>query len=195
MLSQPHIVLPWVVRRTRLPQLSMRCVDCRSQSATAGEGRFRVNANGNLLDVWLLVRCVSCDRTSKLTVHERAPVRSFDPTELDRYHANDPELAAARLLDPLLARRNHFKLDWKEAWRLDTPPVLLDEVWPVQVDVVFEAPVRVRPERLIAQGLDLSRYEVRRRIKCAIPLHRPTSTGFAFTVMARAYQRGRRRRA
>ena len=79
MSSQPHIVLPWVVRRTRLPLLSLRCVDCRSESATTGEGRFRVNANGKLLDVWLLVRCVYCDRTSKLTVHERAPVRSFDP--------------------------------------------------------------------------------------------------------------------
>ena len=73
MSSQPHTVLPWAVRRTRLPLLSLRCVDCRSEPATTGEGRFRVNANRNLLDVWLLVRCVSCDRTSKLTVHERAP--------------------------------------------------------------------------------------------------------------------------
>ena len=95
MSSQPHTVLPWVVRRTRLPLLSLRCVDCRSESATTGEGRFRVNANGKLLDVWLLVRCVSCDRTSKLTVHERTPVRSFDPAKLDGYHANDPELVVA----------------------------------------------------------------------------------------------------
>jgi hypothetical protein len=194
MSSQPHTALPWFVRRTRLPLLSLRCVDCRSESATTGEGRFRVNANRDLLDVWLLVRCVSCDRTAKLTVHERAPVRSFDPAELDRYHANDPELVASRLLDPLFARRNHFTLDWTGAWRLDTPSALLDEVWPIRVKVDFEAPVPVRPERLIAQGLDLSRNEVRRRIKCAIPLRRPMSTGFTFTVMARAYQRGRRRR-
>ena len=83
MSSQLHTVLPWVVRRTRLPRLSLRCVDCRSQSATTGAGRFRVNANGKLLDVWLLVRCVSCDRTSKLTVRERAPAGSFGPDELN----------------------------------------------------------------------------------------------------------------
>ena len=185
MSSQPHFVLPWVVRRTRLPLLSLRCVDCRSESATAGEGRFRVNANGNLLDVWLLVRCVSCDRTSKLTVHERAPVRSFDPAELDGYHANDPQLVASRLLDPLLARRNHVTLDWAGAWRLDTPSAWPGELWPVRVEVRFEDPVPVRPARLIAQGLAISRNEVQRRVKCAVPLHRPTSTGFAFTVMAR----------
>ncbi|WP_344856459.1 DUF1062 domain-containing protein [Planomonospora alba] len=177
-------MLPWVVRRTRLPLLWLRCVGCRSESATTGEGRFRVNANGKLLDVWLLVRCVSCGRTGKLTVHERTPVGSFDPAELDGYRAHDPELVASRLLDPLLARRNRFTLDWKDAWRLDTPPARPGEAWPVQVEVVFADPVPVRPERLIAQGLGLSRSEVLHRVKCDIPLRRPTSTGFAFTVMA-----------
>ncbi|MBO4269382.1 DUF1062 domain-containing protein [Microbispora triticiradicis] len=184
MSSQPHIVLPWVVRRTRLPLLSMRCVGCPSESATTGEGRFRVNANGKLLDVWLLVRCVSCDRTSKLTVHERVPVRSLDPAELHGYRVNDPELVASRLLDPLLARRNRFTLDWTGAWRLDTPAAWLDEAWPVRVEVVFEDPVPVRPDRLIAQGLGLSRNEVLRRIKCDTPLRRTTSSGFTFIVMA-----------
>ncbi|TDC81040.1 DUF1062 domain-containing protein [Actinomadura sp. 7K507] len=184
MSSQPHSVLPWVVRRTRLPLLSLRCADCRSVSATTGEGRFRVNANGKLLDVWLLVRCVSCDRTSKLTVHERAPVRSFDPAELRGYRVNDPGLVASRLLDPLLARRNRFTLDWTGAWRLDAPPARLDEGWPVQVEVRFEDPVPVRPERLVARGLGISRAEVQRRIKCDIPLRRPTIADFAFTVMA-----------
>src|SRR3954452_2219300 len=113
MSSSPHIVLPWIVRRTRLPLLSLRCVDCRSGSATTGKGRFRVNANGKLLDVWLLVRCVSCDRTSKLAVHERAPVRSLDPAVLDGYHRNDPVLVAATLLDPLFARRHRLALDWQ----------------------------------------------------------------------------------
>jgi len=185
MSSPPHGVLPWVVRRTRLPLLlSRRCVDCRAESATTGEGRFRVNANGKLLDVWLLARCVSCGRTSKLTVHERAPARSFDPSQLDGYRGNDPELVASTLLDPLLARRNHVTLDWTGAWRLDTPPAWPDEAWPVQVEVVFQDPVPVRPDRLIAQGLGLSRNAALRRITCDIPLRRPVSTGFTFTVMA-----------
>lgn len=184
MSSQPHTVLPWIVRRTRLPLLSLRCADCRSESATAGEGRFRVNANGRLLDVWLLVRCTACGRTSKLTAHERAPVGSFDPAELDGYRANDPGLVASWLLDPLFARRNRFTLDWTGAWRLDVPSAWPEEAWPVQVEVVFADPVPVRPERLIARGLGLSRSEVRRRVKCEIPLRRPTSAGFTFTVMA-----------
>jgi len=183
MSSQPHIVLPWVVRRTRLPLLSSRCVDCGSEFATTGAGRFRVNANGKLLHVWLLVRCVSCDRTTKLAVRERAPVSSFDPAVLHGYSVNDPELVASTLLDPLFARRNRFALDWTGAWRLHTPPARPDGAWPARVDVVFEDPVPVRPERLIAHGLGLSRNEVLRRVKCDVPLRRTTSAGFAFTVM------------
>ncbi|WP_328808915.1 DUF1062 domain-containing protein [Nonomuraea montanisoli] len=177
-------MLPWVVRRTRLPLLALRCVHCGSESATTGKGRFRVNANGKLLHVWLLVRCVSCNWTIKLAVHERVPVRSFDPVVLDRYHTNDPGLVASTLLDPLLARRNRFTLDWEGAWRLDAPPSWPDEAWPVQVEVVFEDPVPVRPDWLIAHGLGLSRNEVLRRIKCDVPLRRTTSAGFTFTVMA-----------
>ncbi|TDB95898.1 DUF1062 domain-containing protein [Actinomadura sp. 7K534] len=183
MSSQPHIVLPWVVHRTRLPLLSLRCADCPSETAATGDGRFRVNANRRLLDVWLLVRCAYCERTSKLTVHERVPVGSLDPAELGGYHANDPELVAARLLDPLLARRNRFTLDWTGAWRLDSSTVPLDEPWPVTAEVVFEDPVPVRPDRLIARGLGLSRKETLRRIKCDVPLRRTRSAAFAFTVL------------
>jgi hypothetical protein len=89
MSSQPHTVLPWVVRRTRQPLLSLRCAGCRSESATTGEGRFRVNANGKLLDVWLLARCLSCDRTSKLTVHSE---RRSDPSSRPSSTATSPTI-------------------------------------------------------------------------------------------------------
>ena len=40
------------------------------------------------------------------------------------------------------------------------------------------------PEPVYIGRLGLSRNEVLRRIKCDIPLRRPTNTGFTFTVMA-----------
>ncbi|GAA5765541.1 DUF1062 domain-containing protein [Streptosporangium roseum] len=176
-------MLPWIVQRTRLPLLSLRCLECRATVATTGEGRFRVNANGKLLDVWLLVRCVACGQTSKVTVHERAPVRSFDPVQLHAFETNDSASVAQTLLDPLVARRNRFTLKWNGAWRLVTPQEPpADASWPVQVKVEFLDPVPVRPEQLIAQGLGISRSETGRRIKCDIPLNRRTSTDFVFTV-------------
>ena len=175
-------VLPWVVRRTRLPLLSLRCAGCRTARATTGKGRFRVNANGKLLDVWLLVRCTGCDRTIKLPVYERIPVTAVAPAELDGYHANDPRLVASRLLDASFARRHRYRLDWTGAWRLDTPPADPHPPRPTRVDVTFLDPVPVRPDRLIADGLGLTRGEVPHRVTCPIPLRRLTKTGFTFTV-------------
>lgn len=151
MSTRPHIVLSWTVRRTRLPLLAFRCVHCHSGLASTGDGKFRVNANGKLLDIWLLVACVSCDRTSKITVHDRVPVRYLDPILLEGYSGNSSALVARVLLDPLIARRNRFALEWDSCWELlaPSPP---ESPWPVQVSVIFDDPVPLRPERLIAQG-------------------------------------------
>ncbi|MER5650235.1 DUF1062 domain-containing protein [Streptosporangium sp. NPDC002524] len=175
-------MLPWAVRRTRLPLLALRCVACPSGRATVGDGAFRVNANGKLLDVWLLVNCVSCDRTRKLTVHDRVPVRSLPAGLLAGYSANSRSLVADTLLDPSTARRNRFALDWDGRWELHAPPVPEDP-WPLRITVTFDDPVPVRPDWLIAHGLGLSRNEVARRVKIDIPPNRRTRLDFSFVLM------------
>ncbi|WP_346124926.1 DUF1062 domain-containing protein [Micromonospora coerulea] len=151
MSTRPHIVLSWTVRRMRLPLLAFRCVHCHSGLVSTGDGKFRVGANGKLLDIWLLVACVSCDPTSKVTVHDRVPVRYLDPILLKSCCGNSSALVARVLLDPLIARRNRFALAWDSCWELlaPSPP---ESPWPVQVSVIFDEPVPLCHERLIAQG-------------------------------------------
>ncbi|MFJ6198257.1 DUF1062 domain-containing protein [Micromonospora sp. NPDC092111] len=88
MSTRPRIVLPWTVRRTRLHPLAFGCVHGHSGLAGTGDGKFRVNANDTLLDVWLLVAGVSCDHTSKINMHDRVPVRYLDPILLEGYSGN-----------------------------------------------------------------------------------------------------------
>jgi len=52
------------------PLIRRRCLSCRWAQCRA-YGKFRVNANHKLLDVWLLALCVGCGETVKLTVLER----------------------------------------------------------------------------------------------------------------------------
>jgi len=54
----------WVVSELGLPTIVKTCVSCRS-TRHRPTGKFRVNANHKLLDVWLLIRCDLCGRTSK----------------------------------------------------------------------------------------------------------------------------------
>ncbi len=96
MSTRPHIVSSWTLRRTQLSLLAFRRVHCHSGLASTGDGTFRVNANGKPLGILLPVACVSGDRTSKITVHDRVPVRYLDPILLKGYSGNSsrrrPEL-------------------------------------------------------------------------------------------------------
>ncbi|MFH8484366.1 DUF1062 domain-containing protein [Streptomyces longisporoflavus] len=174
---------------TCLPTVLRRCHGCGAGRFGAN-GKFRVNAHHKLIDAWLLALCVHCGETTKVTVLERANVRSLRPGLLDRLHDNDPGLAAELLQDPLVRRRNHIALDWDNAWRLDTDggteqPPKDDEA--IEVAVRFAARIPVRPVRLIAEGFGLARAEVEKlladgRLVSAVRLTGKLSGDFAFTL-------------
>ncbi|MFD8258360.1 DUF1062 domain-containing protein [Streptomyces griseoluteus] len=176
----------WVVMPTCLPLVRRRCHTCASGRFRAN-GKFRVNAHHKLIDVWLLVLCTGCGDTAKLTVLERANVRSVRPGLLDRLHANDPALAAELLQDPVLRRRNRVALDWDGAWRLHTGGSDHLDQEKADVSVRFAAPVPVRPVRLIAEGFGLSRAGVGRLIAegnlvSAVRLESRLCGDFTFTL-------------
>jgi hypothetical protein len=179
----------WTVVPTRLPLVRRRCHLCASDRFRAS-GKFRVNANHKVLDVWLLLLCAACGDTVKLSVLERVTVRSVRPELLDRLHDNDLGLVADLLQDHVVQRRNHIALDWDGAWRLDTGRAdhldhLDHEV--VDVSVRFAARIPVRPLRLIAQGFGLSRGEAERlvddgKLVSAVRLGGKLSGDFTFTL-------------
>ncbi|MFJ3822161.1 DUF1062 domain-containing protein [Streptomyces nodosus] len=176
----------WVIVPTCLPLVRRRCHTCESERFRAS-GKFRVNANHKLIDVWLLALCAACGETTKLTVLERTHVRSVRPELLDRLHDNDPGLTAELLQDPVVQRRNRIALDWNDAWRLDTggSDHLDREV--IDVSVRFAARIPVRPVRLIAEGCGIPRAEVERlitegKLVSAVRLSGRLSGDFTFTL-------------
>lgn len=176
----------WVVAPTCLPLVLRRCRACGAERFRTN-GKFRVNANHKLIDAWLLSLCTDCGETTKLTVLERANVRSAPPGLLDRLHGNDPGLAAELLQAPAVRRRNRIALDWTDAWRLDTggSDHLHREV--IDVSVRFAARIPVRPVRLIAEGCALPRAEAERllaegRLVSAVRLTGRLSSDFTFRL-------------
>lgn len=157
----------WRVRPTDFPTIRRRCRACPSTEFQT-QGKFRVNANHKLLDVWLLALCAQCGETAKLTVLERANVRSIDPETLRGFHENVPSLAARLLADPQLAQRNGVALDWADAWTLDRDPEELPKADILEVGVRFTQRIPLRVPTLIAAGLGLSASEVTRHIASGV---------------------------
>jgi hypothetical protein len=154
----------WVIRELGLPTIVKACVSCRS-TRHHPTGKFRVNANGNLLDVWMLICCELCDRTSKIPIHERIHVRTLDSERLVMFEKNDPAMVRQLAMDRALAAKATYQLDWNGTWELetDTPFYKLDpdDPMPLEVVVRFDLPAPIRAEKLLMTGFGLSRSAVR----------------------------------
>jgi hypothetical protein len=178
----------WAVRESGLPAVVKPCIDCTG-TRHLPSGRFRVNANGKLLDVWLLLRCIVCGRTSKVPVHERVHVQSLEPARRLAYETNDPAMVRELTMSASLAAKNGYRLDWTGTWKLetDTPLYPTHDPVPLRVLISFELPTPVRVERLLTLGLGLSRAEVRRmvadgRIRLLLALDAKAHQDFELTV-------------
>jgi hypothetical protein len=183
----------WVIRQLGLPAIVKACVSCRS-ARHRPTGKFRVNANGRLLDVWMLICCEQCGHTSKIPVHERVYVRTLESGRRLRFENNDPAMVRELVMDTTLAVRAGYQLDWSGTWTLETgmPPGELERAdpAPLKVTVSFELPAPIRVERLLTTGFGLSRpvvrgmvYSGRIRLPMAIDAKaREDFTVFVFTT-------------
>ena len=124
-----------------------------------------MNANGKLLDVWMLICCELCGRTSKIPVRERNRVQALQRERLLMFQDNDPAMVRDLAMDGALAGQAAYQLDWSGTWKLETdmPSRELERADPVplEVDVRFELPVPIRVEKLLTAGFGLSRSAVR----------------------------------
>jgi hypothetical protein len=154
----------WVIRELGLPAIVKACVTCRS-TRHHPTGKFRVNANSKLLDVWMLINCELCDRTSKIPIHERINVRALENERLVMFEKNDAALARHLAMDASLASRAGYRLDWNGTWELETdmPFYELERADPAPLEVVirFELPAPIRVEKLLMAGFGLSRSAAR----------------------------------
>jgi hypothetical protein len=154
----------WVVRELGLPTIVKACVSCRS-TRHHPTGKFRVNANGKLLDVWMLVSCELCDRTLKIPVHERIRVRALDHERLLMFENNDPAMVRQLAMDATLAARAGYQLDWTGTWELETDVPFYElgraDSAPLEVVVRYELAVPIRAGKLLRAGFDLGRSTVR----------------------------------
>ncbi|MEU4806174.1 DUF1062 domain-containing protein [Actinosynnema sp. NPDC023587] len=182
----------WVVKELGLPAIVKACVACRS-TRHRPTGKFRVNANGKLLDVWMLIGCERCGRTSKIPVHERVHVRSLDHGRLLGFETNDPSVVRGLVVDAASAGRAAYRLDWSGTWELETDlpfhDLGHDDPAPVEVVVRFELPAPVRVEKLLMAGFGLSRPAARGmvgsgRIRLPLALDAKVHEDFGFVVDA-----------
>jgi len=163
--SSRHIV-DVVIHPLDTPRVRRLCAGCGASSMFRSSGRFRVNANGRHLDVWLIYKCVLCETTWNLTVHERVPVRRLDPALLYAYTTDCPEAARRTAFDAALLARAGAAVEGDVPVSCDvTLPGGFECADAVEVRLLCSHPATVRLDRLLCRLLTVSRTELARLVE------------------------------
>ena len=83
---------------------------CGRKQEFVNSGKFRVNANGNRVDVWLIYRCKKCKHSWNLTIFERTKPSKIDRELYELFLENDYELALAYGNDIQFLKKNNAEL-------------------------------------------------------------------------------------
>jgi hypothetical protein len=89
-----NLRIHWTIKPKELPSILKNCSKCKEKKEFKNSGKFRVNANGSQLDIWLIFRCESCETTYNLTVLERIEAGRVDKEEYKGFLSNSNHLAA-----------------------------------------------------------------------------------------------------
>ena len=83
----------WRVTPTNTPNIIRYCSKCNRKSEYYCSEKFRVNANGARVDIWLIYKCRKCDNTLKLTIYKGISPHELPIGLFDLFVMNDKSLA------------------------------------------------------------------------------------------------------
>ena len=155
----------WIVTPDQLPAIIRRCPKCGKKTEFINSGKFRVNANGRLLDVWLVYRCGQCETSWNMTLWERVEAGRLEKKEYEGFLNNDPDLAAKYGNDrEIIARNKAEAAASKEEYHVTT----VDTAFPCGKDHAMEIEIRIpsgfdlRADVFLMKQLSVSRSRIKK---------------------------------
>ena len=147
----------WVIRN---------CPKCGRKTYFKNTKKFRVNANGNKLDVWLIYQCEECKHTLNLSIYERREVSSIPKEAYRCFLDNEERFAEMHGKNVQLFRKNKVTIDFE---KVNYEFVKLHETmeygdFEEQIVIAVNNPhqLKIRPEKQIAEAFKLSRSQVKK---------------------------------
>jgi len=149
----------WTIAPAIAPRPLINCNRCGTVKAYRCSGKFRVNANGKRIDVWLIYRCVDCDNSWNFGIFERCNRRDIEPSLLAALESNDPGLARRHAFDVVALRNQVGRVE--ECPDVDVQKRVLggirESAVALELRLGLEMPTSLRLDRLLAGELSISR--------------------------------------
>lgn len=149
----------WAIAPKTAPRPLINCNRCGTVKAYRCSGKFRVNANGKRIDVWLIYRCISCDNSWNFAILERCNRRDIEPALLQALESNDPALARYHAFDVVALRNQVGRIEEfpEVGVRKEVLGGIQENATALELRLKVEVPTSLRLDRLLANELGISR--------------------------------------
>ena len=166
--------IKWEIVALTIPAVIRNCPKCGNNAVYRSSGKFRVNANKNKLDIWLIYQCEKCKSTWNMGIYERITPADIDLQQYELFLNNDIELAKEYGFDIAIHNKNKVKLDFKnveyEIFGEDIDLIKNDftEENKIILDIICQYPLDLRVDRVLSKKLGISREKVKKLYKDSV---------------------------
>lgn len=99
-------IITWTIKPKTTPFVLRNCNKCKNKKEFYCSELFRMNANKQKIDVWLIYKCNQCNSTWNLTIFSRINPVDIDKSLFNRMSRNDKETAWKYAFDMETHRNN-----------------------------------------------------------------------------------------
>lgn len=160
------------IKPTQALKIIRNCSGCGRKAFFVSTGQFRVNANGNLVDIWLVYQCEKCRHTYNLTIYERTKANKIAKEQYLAYLRNDAELALKCGTNLDLLKRNKAEADingleyqYEKVESETSHPKRLNKDGCSRIIIQNPYRLKVRIDRLLPELMEISRSQMKKMVQ------------------------------
>ena len=144
------------------------CSGCGCKTSFQNTNRFRVNANGNKLDIWLIYQCSRCKHTKNLAIYERQNPAKIPKEKYQLFLANDERLAMEYGTNYAFFRKNQVEVDGESIcyhYEKEMKEQFLGLSYDGKIQINNPYGLKLRPEKVAAEMLQMSRSQIKKLLQ------------------------------
>lgn len=143
----------WYITPTEVPKIKKHCSKCGKETTFSNSYRFRVNANGKALDIWMIFNCDHCKTSYNLTLYERISPSTLPANQLNAFMNNCCDLIETISFNP------HFYVKNKVTTEYNPTAYHIKKTGSIEgnVELVMTYSLPIRVDKFLSQELNLSR--------------------------------------
>ncbi|WP_097015421.1 DUF1062 domain-containing protein [Anaerocolumna aminovalerica] len=154
----------WILIPDSIPEVIRYCPKCGKRTNFINSEKFRINANRNNIDIWLIYQCSKCKSTWNMSIYERINPNDIKKELYDKFLANDKMLAKKYGFDVTIHNKNMSELildnmDYHIIESVSND--YCDKENEQSIEIISEFPLDIRMDKFLSENLDISRSQIK----------------------------------